>query len=96
MSYELLEKFTQTVLPSELEDAIQKGIIKISKNWAKMATFATNNNLSNKDIDYWMALSPKRQKDENFIDYKDRQKFQNALIKYRPFLYQYNLNLESI
>jgi hypothetical protein len=37
-----------------------------------------------------MAIKPERQQDELFVDYKDRQKFQKALLKYRPYIYDYS------
>jgi hypothetical protein len=85
MSYELLEKFTKCVIPDNMPVNPN-----LPKNKLKALIFARDNNIKNENIDYWMAISPIRQKDELFDEYKERQKFQKALTKYRPFLYQYH------
>lgn len=89
MSYELLEKFTNTVIPNEMKDSMKRGLITLSRNMIKMMLFAHDNNITNENIDYWMSFGPQRQESESFAEYKDRQKFQSALAKYRPYLYYY-------
>ncbi len=84
MSYELLAKFTEFVVPSEMKN------LPIPKNELKMMMFAQQEQITNENIDYWMAIKPERQQDELFVDYKDRQKFQKALLKYRPYIYDYS------
>jgi hypothetical protein len=86
MSYELSTKFAEFIIPEKY-----KGIT-IPKNQFKMMLFSTENKISNQDIDYWMAIGPKRQSDETFTDYKDRQKFQQAIVKHRPYIYDYSQN----
>lgn len=55
----------------------------------KMARFGFLVTLNNLDIDYWMSIKPARIEEESYEDYKIRQKFQRALLKYRPFIYDY-------
>jgi hypothetical protein len=89
MSYNLPQKFNEYKLPDEIKVAIQSKSLLLTENKAKMLLFAESN-ISNEDIDYWMAIKPKRDQDESFDDYKTRQKFQRNLIKYRPYIYQFN------
>lgn len=96
MSYELLEKFDKFKVPVEVMNQVEMGLITMPKNMLKMMLFAGENNLTNENIDYWMAVKPERQSDENFTDYKVRQKFQNALVKYRPYLYNYSENVKTL
>lgn len=90
MSYELLEKFDKFKIPEEVATQVKMGLITMPKNMLKVMLFAGENNLTNANIDYWMSIKSKRQSDENFVEYKSRQKFQKALIKYRPYLYDYS------
>lgn len=62
-----------------------------SKNFVKMVLFAVKVQLDNNDINYWMTrLHPSRMENESYPEYKMRIKFQDALIKFRPSLYQYS------
>ena len=90
MSYELLEKFTNFQLPEDLAILVHQKLISIPKNRLKMFSFADKEKISNEDIDYWMSIGPARQKDEDYIEYKDRQKFQRALARHRAYIYNYN------
>lgn len=57
-----------------------------SKNLTKMLTFLKDTKVSKEDIDYWtdfQRFPVSRNTDERYEDYKIRQKFQNALIKYK-------------
>ena len=83
MSYELLAKFTEFVVPSEMKN------LPIPKNELKMMMFAQQEQINNEHIDYWMAIKPERQQDELFIDYKDRQKFQNQSQKFELKIYTF-------
>lgn len=96
MSYELLEKFDKFKVPVEVMNQVEMGLITMPKNMLKMMLFAGENNLTNENIDYWMAVKPERQSDESFTDYKVRQKFQSALAKYRPYLYDYSESLKTL
>jgi hypothetical protein len=90
MSYELLEKFTNFTLPTDLAVLVHQKLINIPLNTLKMFSFADTEKIKNEDIDYWMSIGPARQKDENFTEYKDRQKFQRALARHRAYIYNYN------
>jgi len=96
MSYELLEKFDTFKIPEEVKAQMELGLITMPKNMLKMVLFAGENNLTNENIDYWMAIKPERQSDESFANYKARQKFQSALAKYRPYIYDYSENVETL
>ena len=90
MSYELLEKFTNFTLPTDLAVLVHQKLINIPLNTLKMFSFADAEKIKNEDIDYWMSIGPARQKDESFTEYKDRQKFQRALVRHRAYIYNYN------
>jgi hypothetical protein len=90
MSYELLEKFTNFTLPTDLAVLVHQKLINIPLNTLKMFSFADTEKIKNEDIDYWMSIGPARQKDESFTEYKDRQKFQRALERHRAYIYNYN------
>jgi hypothetical protein len=96
MSYELLEKFTDFKIPENVLEQTKNGLITMPKNILKMMLFAGENNLINENIDYWMSIKPERQLGESFVDYKARQKFQSALAKYRPYIYNYSENVEIL
>ena len=96
MSYELSEKFNDFKIPEEVHEQVKMGLITMPKNMLKMVLFAGENKLTNENIDYWMAIKPERQSDESMSVYKARQKFQSALAKYRPYLYDYSENLEIL
>lgn len=96
MSYELLEKFDKFKIPEEVNAQVKMGLITMPKNMLKMILFAGENKLTNENIDYWMSIKPERQSDESFAEYKTRQKFQGALAKYRPYLYDYSESLKTL
>jgi hypothetical protein len=96
MSYELLEKFTDFKIPENVLAQIKNDLITMPKNMLKTMLFASENSLINENIDYWMSIKPKRQPGENFVDYKTRQKFQSALAKYRPYIYDYSENVKIL
>jgi hypothetical protein len=96
MSYELLEKFTDFKIPENVLAQIKNDLITMPKNMLKTMLFASENSLINENIDYWMSIKPKRQLGENFVDYKTRQKFQSALAKYRPYIYDYSENVKIL
>lgn len=77
-------------IPALVSDAQikAKGLIYVygSKNLTKIVTFLKATKILKSDIDYWMnneKFPAKRNDDELYEDYKVRQKFQNALLKYR-------------
>ena len=85
MSYELAQKFADFKIPSEFK----RGYGAI--NFIKMMLFASSVDLSNDDIDYYMACPPKRMEDESYDDMKSRTRFANALLKYRSHLYDFSV-----
>jgi len=92
MRYELAKQFAEFKLPEEVKQARKAGIQLIgSLNFTKMMMFANEVQLTNDDIDYFMAMKPQRQEDESYEDMKIRNRFSNALLKYRPHLYDYSV-----
>ena len=92
MSYELAQKFAEYDLPADVKSAYKAGIQLVgSLAFTKMMMFANEVQLTNDDIDYFMALRPQRQEDESQEDMKQRGKFAKALLKYRPYLYDYSV-----
>jgi len=85
MSYELAQKFSDFKIPSEFKRGYG------STNFIKTMMFASNVELTNDDIDYYMACPPKRMEDESYEDMKLRTRFANALLKYRAYLYDYSV-----
>lgn len=59
-------------------------------NFYKMMFFAQLNNLTNDDMDYYFNRPGRRQEDETKEEMKVRGKFTKALVKYRPYLYDYS------
>ncbi len=91
---ELHNQFAGFELPSEVEEAYNMGLGEKMfgpKNRAKMMIFATDNKIDNEIIDQYMSIKPERQPTESVEDYKNRSKFQKALLKYRSFLYDYKV-----
>ena len=88
---ELAQQFAEYQLPAEIKQAYKAGVQLIgSLGFTKMMMFANQVQLTNDDIDYFMALKPQRQEDESYEDMKTRGKFSKALLKYRPHLYDYS------
>lgn len=91
MRYELAQQFAEYQLPKEIKDAFKQGMQMIgSLGFTKMMMFANEVQLTNDDIDYFMALRPKRQEDESYEDMKIRGLFSKALLKHRAHLYDYS------
>lgn len=53
------------------------------KNYSKMILFLKNNEFSIEDFQYYMSLPQARLETEEYIYYKVRKRFQDALLKYR-------------
>ena len=85
MSYELAQKFADFKIPSEFKRGYG------AKNFIKMMLFANEVQLTNNQIDYYMACPPYRMEDESYDDMKLRTRFANALLKYRAYLYDYSV-----
>ena len=87
---EMLAKTWFETEPERVTDAslISRGLYFVygSKNLTKMITFLKTIKFTKKDMDYWMdsqKFPVSRNSDELYEDYKIRQKFQAALLKYR-------------
>jgi hypothetical protein len=89
MRYELAKQFSEFKLPEEIKMAVMQ--MRGSFNFAKAMVFADQVKLTNDDIDYFMAMKPQRQEDESHDDMKLRGKLSKALLKYRPYLYDYSV-----
>jgi hypothetical protein len=89
MRYELAKQFSEFKLPEEIKMAVMQ--MRGSFNFAKAMVFADQVKLTNDDIDYFMAMRPRRQEDESYDDMKTRSKFSKALLKYRSYLYDYSV-----
>jgi hypothetical protein len=89
MSYELAQKFADFKIPSEFKRGFG------SPKFIKMMLFANEVQLTNDNIDYYMACPPKRMEDESYDDMKVRTRFANALLKYRSKLYDYSVYEEQ-
>lgn len=82
---ELAQKFADFKIPTEFRIGFG------SRSFIKMMMFANDNQLTNDDIDYYMACPPHRMEDESYEDMKLRTRFANALLKYRSKLYDYSV-----
>ena len=92
MSYELAQKYAAFEVPAELKHAYRAGVqLAGSLAFTKMMLFANENQITNDDIDYYMAHRPLRSEDETQDDFKARSKFSKALYKYRRYLYDYSV-----
>jgi len=89
MSYELAQKFADFKIPSEFKRGYG------ATNFIKMMMFASSVELTNDNIDYYMACPPHRMEDESYEDMKLRTRFANALLKYRSKLYDYSVYEEQ-
>ena len=85
MSYELAQKFADFKVPSEYRRGYG------STNFLKAMLFANEVQLNNDNIDYYVNIPPRRQEDESYEDMRLRNKFANALLKYRAYLYDYSV-----
>lgn len=93
---QLANGFAEFKLPENIQDAYNVGIAykmfgPINK--FKLFLFVQEQNINNDDIDYYMAIPPKRQEDELYDDYKNRMRFSKFLLKYRANIYNHDANL---
>jgi hypothetical protein len=92
MSYELAQKYAAFEIPADIKSAYKAGMQLIgSLGFTKMMMFANENQITNDDIDYYMAHRPMRMEDETPEQFRQRSKFSNALYKYRAYLYDYSV-----
>jgi hypothetical protein len=89
MNFELANQYAAFKVPLEVKNMVKKN--NLSLNAAKLAIFADTVNLSNDDIDNYMALKPERMEDESFEDYKNRRVFVKELFKRRSLMYDYSV-----
>jgi hypothetical protein len=85
MSYELAQKYADFKVSSEFK----RGYGSI--NFIKTMLFASEVQLTNDNIDYYMACPPRRMEDESYDDMKVRTQFAKVLLKYRSKLYDYSV-----
>ena len=86
---DLANSYAEFKLTDELKD-LYLNKLRMPLRFAKTMLFANEAKITNDIIDYWVFFSSERQEDELFDDYKNRRKFQNALSKYRKYLYNYD------
>jgi hypothetical protein len=92
MRYELAQQFAEFELPKDVKQAWKAGTSLIgSLRFTKMMLFANKVELTNDDIDYFMAMKPKQNEDETPESFRIRSKFAKALLKYRTHLYDYSV-----
>ena len=92
MSYELAQKYAAFDVPAELKRAHKAGVQLVgSLAFTRMMIFANENEITNDDIDYYMAQRPMQSEDETREDFINRSKFSKALYKYRRYLYDYSV-----
>ena len=82
---ELAQKFADFQIPTEFRRGFG------SRNFIKMMMFANDNQLTNDNIDYYMACPPYRMEDETKEQLKTRSVFSKQLLKYRAYLYDYSV-----
>ena len=92
MSYELAQKYAAFELPAEVKSAYKAGVQLVgSLAFTKMMMFANTNEITNADVDYYMARRPLRSENETPEEFRQRSKFAKALYKYRRYLYDYSI-----
>lgn len=93
---ELAQKFVNFKLPKYLIEGYQKGYVTTPLNYMKMVLFNTEHGVTNDEIDYYLGVPPQRQEDETRDEMRARGKYNKALLKYLPFIYDYSTELETI
>lgn len=88
MRIELANQYVEFQLPAEVKQMVLGNNLSLSA--AKMAVFADTVNLTNEDVDNFMALKPERMEDESFEDYKNRRYFSRQLYRRRTLVYDYS------
>lgn len=89
MSYELANKYAEFQIPPQIKQVVKSQGLSLSST--KMVLFSDETQLSNDDIDYYMALKPARMEDESFADYKNRRVFTKQLLKKRTLVFDYSV-----
>ena len=89
MSYDLANKYQEFQIPPQVKQlSLSRGL---SLSSTKMVMFSDEVQLSNDDVDYYMALKPERMEDESFADYKNRRIFTKQLLKKRTLVFDYSV-----
>lgn len=89
MSYDLANKYQEFQVPPQVKQLVKSKGLSLSST--KMVMFSDEVQLSNDDIDYYMALNPARMEDESFADYKNRRIFTKQLVKKRALVFDYSV-----
>ena len=89
MSYDLANKYAEFKIPPDLKQVALSRQLSLSAT--KMVLFSDHVQLSNDDIDYYMALKPERREDEDGEDYKNRRIFTKQLFKNRTLVFDYSV-----
>ena len=89
MSYDLANKYAEFKIPPDLKQVALSRQLSLSAT--KMVLFSDHVQLSNDDIDYYMALKPERMEDEDGEDYKNRRIFTKQLFKNRTLVFDYSV-----
>jgi hypothetical protein len=89
MSYDLANKYAEFKIPKELKQlALSK---QLSLSATKMVLFSDHVQLSNDDVDYYMALKSERMEDEDSEDNKNRRIFTKQLFKNRKLIFDHSI-----
>jgi hypothetical protein len=89
MSYDLANKYQEFQIPPQVKQLARSKGLSLSST--KMVMFSDEVQLSNDDVDYYMALKPERMEDESFADYKNRRIFTKQLLKKRTLVFDYSV-----
>jgi hypothetical protein len=84
---EMVKEYNDTILTAEQKFNLK--LTKIPLNLARFITFVGKTQINNDEIDSISCMPNNRTKGESFENYKDRQKLQHAMIKYRSIIYNY-------
>jgi hypothetical protein len=89
----LANAFAQYELPKFMKEQIKVSGSTIfgSRSFTKTLLFAAEAQMDNDIFDYWVSIKPQRQEGENYDAYKRRLKFQKALDKFKPYIYDYSV-----
>jgi hypothetical protein len=89
MSYDLGNKYLEFQFTPQVKQlSLSRGL---SLSSTKMVMFSDEVQLSNDDIDYYMALKPERMEDEDSEDYKNRRIFTKQLFKNRTLIFDHSI-----
>jgi hypothetical protein len=87
---DLVKLFAEFQLPKAIQEMLKIGVSPLgSRNITTLFYFAAHVDLSNHDYNTIMAIRPERQENETYEYYKQRQKLQRFLGKYKPYFYNY-------